>query len=68
VHGLWAQELDGDAHVRDAYGGTRPLPTAEELRALARELEILTGRLNFERREGFLNEALQNSASSPRAA
>ena len=68
VHGLWAQELDGDAHVRNAYGDTRPLPKADELHALARELEHLTGSLNFERLEGFIKEALQNSPGSPRAA
>lgn len=59
VHGLWAQELDGEAHVRDAYGGTKPLPTVEQLRTLARELEQLTGQLNFERLEGFLKQALE---------
>ena len=68
VHGLWAQDLDGDAHVRDAYGSTRPLPTVEELRALARELEQLTGQLNFERLEGFLRQALDATGETPRAA
>lgn len=58
VHGLWAQELDGDAHVRDAYGSVRPLPTVQELRELAREIEELTNLLNFERLEGFLKLAL----------
>jgi hypothetical protein len=59
VHGLWAEDLVGEAHVRDAYGGTKPLPTVEELRTLARELEQLTGYLNFERLEGFLKQALE---------
>lgn len=68
VHGLWAQEIDGEAHVRDALGGTRPLPTVEELKELARELEQHTGRLNFERLEGFLLEALQSSPNPSRAA
>lgn len=58
VHGLWAQELDGEAHVRDAYGNTRPLPTARELRELGKEIEQLTSQLNFERLEGFLKQAL----------
>lgn len=58
VHGLWAQELDGDAHVRDAYGSVRPLPTVQELRELAKEIEELTNLLNFERLEGFLKLAL----------
>lgn len=68
VHGLWARELDGEAHVRDAYGGTKPLPTVEELRALAREIEQLTGQLNFERLEGFLKRALESTGSAGGAA
>lgn len=39
VHGLWAKELDGDAHIRDAYGNTRPLPNAQELQMLAKDIE-----------------------------
>lgn len=58
VHGLWAQELDGEAHVRDAHGNTRPLPTALELRKLGTEIEQLTLQLNSERLEGFLKQAL----------
>ena len=68
VHGLWAQELDGEAHVRDAYGGTKPLPTVEELHALAREIEQLTGHLNFERLEGFLKLALEEPGGAAGAA
>ena len=68
VHGLWAQELDGEAHVRDGYGGTKPLPTVEELRTLARELEQLAGHLNFERLEGFLRQALEPSKNAAGAA
>jgi hypothetical protein len=64
VHGLWAQELDGNAHVRDAYGSTRPLPTVQELRELAKEIEELTNRLNFERLEGFLKQALSERGDS----
>lgn len=60
VHGLWAQELDGEAHVRDAFGNTRPLPTAQELRALGKEIEQLTNHLNEERLEGFLKQALSD--------
>ncbi len=41
VHGLWAQELDGNAHVRDVYGSARPLPTVQELQELAKEIEEL---------------------------
>lgn len=58
VHGLWAQEIDGEAHVRDAHGNTRPLPTAQELRELGKEIEQPTNHLNYERLEGFLRQAL----------
>ena len=58
VHGLWAQELDGEAHVRDAYGSIQPLPSVEELKMLANEIEQVTGHLNHERLEGFLKLAL----------
>jgi len=58
VHGLWAQELDGDAHVRDAHGNTHPLPTVKDLRELGLEIARLTARLNVERLEGFLMKAL----------
>ena len=60
VHGLWAQELDGNAHLRDAYGGTRPLPKLEKPHHLAHELEQLTNQLNFERLEGFLQKVMSN--------
>lgn len=68
VHGLWARELDGEAHVRDAYGEERPLPTVEDLKDLARELEQLTNHLNFERLEGFLKTALETKRSASSAA
>ena len=60
VHGLWAQELDGEAHVRDAYGNSHPLPTSQELLELAKEIEQLTGHLNSERLQGFLKQALSD--------
>jgi len=62
VHGLWAQELFGEAHIRDAHGATRPLPTAEELHDLARALKHHSDRLNQARLEGLLSEAEQNQS------
>ena len=59
VHGVWAKELDGDAHIRDAYGNERPLPTIAELKTLAGEIDALTRYLNSERLEGFLSDALK---------
>lgn len=58
VHGLWVSELDGDAYVRDAFGNNKSLPTAKELIELAEEIEKLTNKLNSERLEGFLHQAL----------
>lgn len=58
VHGIWAQELDGDAHVRNAYGNMLPIPTVQELVDLAKEIESHTNNLNFERLEGFLKKEL----------
>jgi hypothetical protein len=59
VHGLWAKEPEGDAHIRDAHGNERRLPTVDELRALAKEIERHTQHLNVERLEGFLAKALK---------
>jgi len=59
VHGFWAKQLDGEAHISDAFGNQRPLPTVDELRALAKQIESHTQHLNFERRRGFLAKALQ---------
>ena len=58
IHGLWAIELDGDAHIRDAHGRARPVPTASKLYTLAAAIDALTTDLNHERLEGFLHEAL----------
>jgi hypothetical protein len=41
VHGLWAKELDGDAHVQDSYGQPVPVPTADQLKALPPRLNCL---------------------------
>lgn len=59
VHGLWAQEIEGKAHIRDASGNARPLPTVQELQELAKEIEQLAYQLNFERLKGFLKQALE---------
>ena len=59
VHGLWAKELDGDPQLRDAFGQAGPLPTAEQLRALAKDIDSAARKLNEARLLGFLAEALQ---------
>jgi hypothetical protein len=59
VHGFWAKEPEGDAHIRDAHGNERPLPTVDELCALAKEIENHTKHLNSERLQGFLAKALK---------
>ena len=58
VHGLWAKELDGDPQLRDAFGEFGPVPTVDELRALATDIESVTRKLNDARLFGFLAEAL----------
>lgn len=58
VHRLWAKELDGEAHLRDAYGSIQPLPSVNELKSLAHDIEKLTEHLNHERLEGFIHVAL----------
>jgi hypothetical protein len=60
IHGLWAQELDGEAHVRGAFGETAPTPTKDELKVLASEIQTITNHLNEERLHGFLQLALVN--------
>jgi hypothetical protein len=59
VHGLWAKELDGDAHVQDGFGATIPVPTVEELKSLGSEIEAVAGTLNYARLEGWLKDALE---------
>ena len=64
VHGLWAKELDGDAHIRDAYGNQRPVPSVTDLKLLANEIDAHTQDLNRERLEGFLSEALHRRSNA----
>jgi hypothetical protein len=58
VHGIWVRKLDDDYYIRDAFGNNRSLPTVQELTELAKEIEKLTNKLNSERLEGFLHQAL----------
>ncbi|MBX3651950.1 MAG: hypothetical protein KF771_11320 [Burkholderiales bacterium] len=64
VHGVWAKELDGDAHIRDSYGNERPLPTIAELKELAGAIDAHTRFLNSERLDGFLSEALKKRGNT----
>ena len=58
IHGMWAKELDAEPLRRGNDHTWHPLPTAEDLRALANELQRLTDELNTARLDGFLSEAL----------
>ncbi len=58
VHCVWAKELDGEPQRRSPDHKWQPLPTIEELSALAEELQNLTESLNTARLDGFLSEAL----------
>jgi hypothetical protein len=59
VHGFCAKELGGEARLSDAHGNQRPLPTVDDLHALAKAIESHTQRLNLERRHGFLAKILE---------
>ena len=58
MHGIWAKELDGEPMRRGQDQRWHPLPTAEDLKALANEIWVLTDELNSARLDGFLSEAL----------
>ena len=58
MHGIWAKELDGEPMRRGSDQNWYPLPTADELKALANQIWILTDELNSARLEGFLSKAL----------
>jgi len=59
IHGLWAQELDGEAGLMAVPGELLPLPSVNDLRTLSNDIKILTEELNSERIEGFLKIALE---------
>jgi hypothetical protein len=61
LHGIWAQELDGDAVHSKNGDEWAPPPKAEELETLAEELTNIANELNAARLEGFLKEALERS-------
>ena len=58
THNIWAKELDGDPKIRDGNHDWNPLPTIDDLTALANELEAITVELNDARLNGFLAEVL----------
>ena len=58
LHGLWAQELDGDPVVRSSGRAFGPIPSAEELETLADTLAEIGKTLTIARLDGFLREAL----------
>jgi len=58
IHGIWSKELDGEPIRRATDHTWQPLPTVDELKVLAEELQHLTDTLNTARLHGFLSEAL----------
>lgn len=62
LHNIWCRFLDGDAHVKTSTG-LEPLPKAEELEALAREIKGLCVELNEARLEGYIHQALKYRAN-----
>jgi hypothetical protein len=65
MHGIWAQEVDGQPMRRGSDNSWYPLPTVTDLKALAYEIQTLTDQLNKARLDGFLSEAI---ASRPPAS
>ena len=61
THEPWAKFLDGDAVLYQNTGKTLPMPIAQELRSLAKEILDLALTLNGARQEGFLREALRDA-------
>jgi hypothetical protein len=58
MHGIWAQEVDGQPMRSGSDNSWYPLPTVTDLKALAYEIQTLTDQLNKARLEGFLLEAI----------
>ena len=58
VHGILVAELDGDPQLHVKDHSMKPLPTAEELAGLQRELYSLVIAINDARLNGFLAEAM----------
>ena len=68
IHGLWAEELDGDPGIMGAPGELRPIPSIEALENLSKEIEALTYELNTARLEGFLKVALEEKQTKEKIA
>jgi hypothetical protein len=60
IHNVVGQELDREPLVRRAGNKWGPLPTVDELRALAVDLQTIAGELNEARLHGFLDAALKS--------
>jgi hypothetical protein len=60
IHNVVGQELDREPLMRRSGNKWEPLPTVDELRALAVDLQTIAGELNTARRHGFLDEALKS--------
>lgn len=73
LHSLYAQELDGDPMLltEERKGGKgskverkrEPIPTPDQLNALAREIETLADKLHEARLHGFLKQAIDAARS-----
>jgi hypothetical protein len=64
MHGIWAKELDGEPMRKGSDKKWYSLPTADELKALANEIWILSDELNTARLDGFLSAALTERRQS----
>jgi hypothetical protein len=60
LHALVAQELDGMPMKRSRGGNWEPIPSANELCALANQIYELIGEMNRERLEGCIADAMKS--------
>lgn len=61
LHQLWAHELDGGPVVKTGAGEFVPIPTTQELEAVADELVQVARDLNVARLDGFLRDAIYSA-------
>jgi hypothetical protein len=58
IHSVWGKELDGEPFRRTNDHSWQPIPTADELISLGKDILTLTEQLNEARLFGFMAEAL----------
>jgi len=65
LHRVWAYDEDGKPIIHDDDDTPQPIPSVEELEAVATELAHIASELNEARLKGFLREALRAAPQKP---